>query len=1209
MHGPNTYRKYLNSRREDPAAVVVECSDPCNYCCDAIGTASTECYWWGYINCGYSFWHCTDPYFCETPCGVISPFFCGPLNCNCSPGYMGCDGQICGPGDCDCGSCTFQICRYIPLYWWQTAEQVCEDFGNLGSCTKVPGGVVICYNQTVQQGCLCWWGWHPESGSCPCCAGYFEGQGLPPVIPPTIPPIGPDNGYYSCPIEKSLDSVSWTCRMSVVTGNSFPTQCLPHPERPEGAQFTYDALGGYYSLDNGTTSTGLAYLCVEYGVKDGDSARLQILAGKNRYRYTGIHAAYYTKGFYGCTGPYYPNGYDDFPLLKFGLTSMGDIERGLPGGTFPIADSRMDLPLFGATTRNNPNGSIPTNPPPPPNCPPCAPVPEPPPNTIPCIDDPQCFNCRTHDTAGNNEGIGHYGPYPGQAPWNYGTTAGFYSFDCFNANSSLSVKHKATIQNQSVEYISYSVDIPPVSIHSYIKGMEDWLRKFVEYKSKAFFQSINNKYASEYQITYDDTKYQQLTLTFGNDNWWNTLDPSLTNGAGTNNVAHVLDLLKYRVENLHLYVTGSSNATIPWNVGDSSNPLPSPHGNSSDISGTECVAPGCNPYSDPIFWRIYGRTSQGKLDTLGITGFYVGLFRNGHEQNSIGTVPVDEYYTTNEYQFPAGGALSNNTLSRFYLQTPNVFLWDRAAFQSASTADKWKYVYFPGQLNTLFDSGCTTGGLVSNGGDPPVISGTRKQIVKLDETGHSGNGLSVNTPNSARVVQWLGCNRTLDDLDSNTFLKITQLGCDGQILDGTHTPISVTGFCEDCCGIVGTVDDTFPCMLNTDPFFRPMFEPNCNTVGVQGLLNQDQDSGCTMPIPAVDFIAAGMYHSALITEADKILHCWGSNESGQSSIPTQIRDFQFAQVACGAEHTVALTYGQKSGNRSVYCWGNNTFGQCGGSAASQYSGVTVRRGVNPDCGEVLYGDEIRFMATGSVCDFDSPPEDQQVSKIVAGPYYTLTLLSDGTLTGWGDNRYGQLNIPNKTFTDVNAFGNTVIATDITNSVFVWGATASGLLENFPMGVSGFSDPVDKIAAGGDTGGNSHALLASNSHLYVFGNNNWQQGQIPSLLKKPPYSFEFLSAGKYHSAALTKSSGGVSTTRDVYCWGRNEEGQCNIPDALDYTKDANINGQIKMIVCGGYHTLALTDPTVGGTGAGLVFGWGNNAYGQSFRPSCVRPRIN
>ncbi len=240
------------------------------------------------------------------------------------------------------------------------------------------------------------------------------------------------------------------------------------------------------------------------------------------------------------------------------------------------------------------------------------------------------------------------------------------------------------------------------------------------------------------------------------------------------------------------------------------------------------------------------------------------------------------------------------------------------------------------------------------------------------------------------------------------------------------------------------------------------------------------------------------------------------------------------------------------------------------------------------------------------------------------------------LRAWGDNSYGQTNIPAGLTNVVAAAAglDDTLALRADGRVIAWG-TYDGT--NVPAGLSN----VVAIAAKGHSlalrsdgtiagwGGNYYgqatppvglgnvvAIACGNSHslalkadgsVVAWGNNYWGQASVPSGLS----NVVAISAGDWHSLAL-KMDGTVAV------WGENNYGQLNVPPGLS---------NVVAIAAGNYHNLALkTDGTITAWGInvptglsnvvavaagendglalkadGLMVAWGDNHYGQTNVP--------
>ncbi|RLS46141.1 MAG: hypothetical protein DWH85_01720, partial [Planctomycetota bacterium] len=98
------------------------------------------------------------------------------------------------------------------------------------------------------------------------------------------------------------------------------------------------------------------------------------------------------------------------------------------------------------------------------------------------------------------------------------------------------------------------------------------------------------------------------------------------------------------------------------------------------------------------------------------------------------------------------------------------------------------------------------------------------------------------------------------------------------------------------------------------------------------------------------------------------------------------------------------------------------------------------------------------------------------------------------------------------------------------------------------------------------------------------------------LAPPPTFNDFkrckeVAAGYEHTLALTKEPNdlGVPVKGSVFAWGRNYEGQCNVPSNLKVVVGDSLTGA-SFIAAGYYHSVAID-------AKGQVITWGWNAYGQ------------
>jgi hypothetical protein len=160
---------------------------------------------------------------------------------------------------------------------------------------------------------------------------------------------------------------------------------------------------------------------------------------------------------------------------------------------------------------------------------------------------------------------------------------------------------------------------------------------------------------------------------------------------------------------------------------------------------------------------------------------------------------------------------------------------------------------------------------------------------------------------------------------------------------------------------------------------------------------------------------------------------------------------------------------------------------------------------------------------------------------------TSQALTGGTVVGWGDNNYGQVNIPagltNVTAISAGRYHSLALKND--GTLVVWGWNDYGQV-NMPAGLS----DVVAISAGG-----FHSLaLKADGTVVGWGDNNYGQVNIPTGLS----DVTAIAASGFHSLALKADGTLVS-------WGDNNYGQVNIPTGLS---------DVTAIAAGGFHSLAL-----------------------------------
>ncbi len=296
-------------------------------------------------------------------------------------------------------------------------------------------------------------------------------------------------------------------------------------------------------------------------------------------------------------------------------------------------------------------------------------------------------------------------------------------------------------------------------------------------------------------------------------------------------------------------------------------------------------------------------------------------------------------------------------------------------------------------------------------------------------------------------------------------------------------------------------------------------------------------------------------------------------------------------LACGDAHSLALC-----SDGTVAAWGRNANGQLGDSSLIQR---TTPVAVNAESGvSALHG--------------------KTVVAVAAGAYHSLALCSDGTVSSWGYNNFGQLgdnsttnrNVPvavntisgvsaldGKTVVAIAAGGTHSMALCSDGTVVTWGSNSYGQLGENPSspsrrlvpvavntasGVSAlFGKTVTAIAAGTD----SSFALCSDGRVTAWGyNSGYHLGDGTTTNRLVPVSVRHLgalanktvvaiAAGVTHALALC-SDGSLAA------WGSNSTGQ--LGDNSTSTRSTPV------VVNRDSGISALYDKTVVGIAAGSTY---------------------
>ena len=350
---------------------------------------------------------------------------------------------------------------------------------------------------------------------------------------------------------------------------------------------------------------------------------------------------------------------------------------------------------------------------------------------------------------------------------------------------------------------------------------------------------------------------------------------------------------------------------------------------------------------------------------------------------------------------------------------------------------------------------------------------------------------------------------------------------------------------------------------------------------------------------------SGYEHSCAIMSDDSA-YCWGNGQYGAlgtnsttsstTPVPVYTQDVlngkTIKQITTGYYHTCVITSDNKD-----YCWGSGAVGRLGNG------GIIQRNAPYP----------VRETTT------------TVISQIAAGNEHTCSLNSEGKLHCWGRGINGELgrDVFLASYTpaavNMNNFGTESVkqvvsgdrftcASTVEGTAFCWGYNATGRTgvgsvagrTQYPTKVKGFNGKkVESISAG-----DSHAcaVISGGQEVYCWGrNHNGQLGNTASgyrnTASRASFGSSILSGGKtiknvYAGGEFTCM---VLNTGEIYCWGDNSKGQMGSGTATGF-----LPSPVKVNVpftSSGETSMYLGKDFLCALRTGEMYCWGNNNKGQ------------
>jgi alpha-tubulin suppressor-like RCC1 family protein len=337
-------------------------------------------------------------------------------------------------------------------------------------------------------------------------------------------------------------------------------------------------------------------------------------------------------------------------------------------------------------------------------------------------------------------------------------------------------------------------------------------------------------------------------------------------------------------------------------------------------------------------------------------------------------------------------------------------------------------------------------------------------------------------------------------------------------------------------------------------------------------------------------VSVGWGSTCAIKKSDDTLYCWGQNDYGQiarpivseatvNAAPQQVVGIpgRVLQVSVGAKFTCAV-----NSLANLYCWGKNATGQLGNN--------TTTSSTTPETVTTLSGN---------------------VKSVSAGNNSTCAVTLDGKIFCWGNGLNGKLGNASTTSSliPIQVTGMSSGATQVSTSddhvcaiqsgaVKCWGNGLTGALGNglanesyVPVAISSLSSGVTKI-----TSGYQQSCALKGSTTYCWGYNQYGTiGDGTTTQRNSPVTLSGLAANLKDINLGHGTACGIDSVGGLVCWGRNTEwqvGNNSETNDIQVTPSAvkGLTKSISTVTSTTGHSCAIAQ-------YGRLFCWGDNAFGQ------------